>query len=99
MHKRSKMSHAVVAESDGCSARHDASPVAKILLRTLSLTKVLHASDGVRGRAGASWRTAHSLSLRSSLFPRFSSEPARDRELMKGEVEGSESAGPSGVSE
>lgn len=45
-----KMSHAGGAENEGCSARHDTSPVAKILLRILSPTNVPHTSDGVRGR-------------------------------------------------
>lgn len=44
------------------------------------------------GAGAGAWerrdKEAHSLSFPSSLFPRFSSEPDRDRELMKGEVDG-----------
>lgn len=87
-------------EGGGCTEGQNPSPVAKILRAPLPcMTEKsrapLTACVWVCCRIGFLWQIAHSLNFRKSFLPIVSSELDRERELMRGEVDGWDSGGTS----
>lgn len=86
-------------EGVGCTGRRVTSPVAKIrsalFLRLTEKFAQVWRYVWACCHVGVRDKMAHSLNLRNSFFPMFSSELDRDRELMKGEVDGWVSVGTS----